>query len=177
MALHRPGPGRPPKYGRPSRVVTLTLPEDVIASLGAFDADLGRAIVGLAESKSANVTPARPVEINSYGRHAVIVVTAVKTLKRLHGVQLVPIGGGRSLISLDPPPSIPRFEVEVRDVLERDDVKGDERQALEAIADVLRQARRSGGAKLQERTIIVLESKRRRHSNSEKRFRARSRTS
>ena len=172
MALHRTGPGRPPKYGRPSRVVTLTLPEDVIARLVAFDADLGRAIVGLTESKSEGLTPTRPVEINSYGRHAIIVVTAVRTLKRLQGVQLVPIGRGRALISLDPPHSIPRFEVDVRDVLERDEVKGDERQALEGIADVLRQARRSGGARLQERTIIVLESRRPRGPNGHKRSRA-----
>jgi hypothetical protein len=47
-------------------------------------------------------------------------------------------------------------------------VKGDERQALEAIADVLRQARRSDGAKLQERTLIVLESKCPRNLNGQK---------
>ena len=47
------GPGRPSKYGRPSRAVTVTLPEDVLDGLEAIDADLGRAIVRLAERPGA----------------------------------------------------------------------------------------------------------------------------
>ena len=45
MSMVRRGPGRPRKYGRASRAVTVTLPDDVIARLGAIDADLGQAIV------------------------------------------------------------------------------------------------------------------------------------
>ncbi len=48
---HRPG--RPQKYGRPTRAVTVSLPEDVLAWLRAVDADLGRAIVTLAERPGA----------------------------------------------------------------------------------------------------------------------------
>jgi hypothetical protein len=157
------GPGRPRKYGRPSRAVTVTLPEDVIARLSAVDRDLGCAIVSLAErSTPARPHVVRPAELASYGKHAVIVVTPVRALKRIAGVQLVPIGNGRSLISLDGSHSIAQLELNIRDTLERDGTGALERQTLEAIADILREARLSTGVAIEERTIIVLESKRQR---------------
>jgi hypothetical protein len=165
MALVKHGPGRPQKYGRPSRAVTVTLPEDVIVRLQALDADLGRAIVKAAEQHA----PQRPrtirqAELSSYGNHAVIVVMPVKTLKRLPGVQLVPIGNGRALISLDRPHSVPELELQLRDACDRRTVNGNERGSLEALAEILRNARLSNGIAVRERTIIVLESKRRRRS-------------
>jgi hypothetical protein len=156
-------PGRPPKYGRPSRAVTVTLPEDVLARLGVVDADLGRAIVTLVERTGRRVRAVRPAEIARYGSHAVIIVTPAKALKRIAGVQLVPIGNGRALISLEHPNSIPQLELGMRDAIEQGEASDGDRQTLEAIADILRQTRRSRGVVLQERTIIVLESKRRRH--------------
>lgn len=163
MTLAKHGPGRPRKYGRPSQAVTITLPEDVIARLTAIDADLGRAIVGLAEQRTARRPPAiRPAELASYGNHAVIVVLPVKALKRLPGVQLVPIGNGRALISLDDQRSIPQLELQLRDAIDQTGVNGAERKTLEAIAEILREARQSGRVTVRERTIIVLESKRQR---------------
>ena len=104
------GPGRPPKYGRPSHAVTLTLPDDVLSRLRTMDADVGRAIVTLVD----RIVGARPVsvktaEIASYGNRAVILVTPARALKRLPGVQLVPAGNGRALIALDHPNSISQF--------------------------------------------------------------------
>jgi hypothetical protein len=162
MSFEKRGPGRPPKYGRPSRTVTVTLPEDVLSRLGAIDADLGQAIVAVSEQRIPRPRTIRPAELATYGRHAVIVVTPVKTLKRLPGVQLVPVGNGRALISLEHPNSIPRLELDIRDAVEGADLG--ERQALEAIADILRQARVSKTVDVKERTIIVLEAKRQRRS-------------
>ena len=157
------GPGRPRKYGRASRAVTLTLPEDVIVRLGVIDADLGRAIVSLAERHNQpRAQLMRHAEIAAYGKHAVIVVNPAKGLKRLPGVQLVPVGNGRALIALEPPYSIPQLELDLRDLLERGGGTSLERETLEAIADILRQARRSNRVSLEERVIIVLEAKRRR---------------
>ena len=163
MKLPNHGPGRPPKYGRPSRAVTITLPEDVIASLGAVDADLGRAIVTITGRKGKPRSRVlRPAEVASYGgHHAVIIVNPAKALKRLPGVQLVPVGNGRALIALEPALSIPQLELSVRDALEQQSMNALERQTLEAIASILQQARRSRGVSLEARTIIVLESKRR----------------
>jgi len=151
--------GRPKKYGRPSRAVSLTLPEDVIARLAGVDGDLGHAIVALAERatpRPARATPA--AEVASYGRHGVIVVSPVAALKRLTGVQLVPIGSGRALIALERTQSIPQLELEIGDVLERADVSAADRRTLKAIADILRRTRRSRKLSLAERMIIVLES-------------------
>jgi hypothetical protein len=159
------GPGRPSKYGRKSRAVTVTLPEDVLIALRDVDFDLGRAIVRLAERRTRPRRRAiRPAELATYGSHAVIVVNPSNALKRLSGVELVPVGDGRALISLEQPNSIPRLELAVRDALERGDLRSEERETLEAIVDILQQARRSRGVTVAERTIIVLESKRRRRA-------------
>jgi hypothetical protein len=157
----RHGPGRPMKYGRASRVVTLTLPEDVIARLCGVDPDLGRAIVALAERHSTpRIAPTPQAEVTSFGNHAVIVVNPARELRRLPGVQLVPIGSGRALISLAPRYSVPQLELDLRDAIDRPDAPAAERQTLAAIAEILRQTRRSRRVTLEERTIIVLESKR-----------------
>jgi hypothetical protein len=162
MELIKHGPGRPRKFGRPSRAVTVTLPEDVLKRLGILDPDLGRAIVTLVERKAARVRAVEPAEIASYGNHAVIIVTPVNALKRIAGVQLVPIGNGRAMISLERAHSIPEFELGVGDALARGDVSELERETLGALADILKQTRRSRRVILEERTIIVLETKRQR---------------
>jgi hypothetical protein len=156
-------PGRPRKYNRASRPVTITLPDDVLARLGDIDSDLGRAIVTIVErQRPSRSRPLRPAELARYGSHAVIVVTPVKALKRLPGIELVPVGNGRALIALERGVAIPQLELNVRDAMEQGGIKEPERRTLEAIADILRAARLSRGGMLQERTIIVLELKRRR---------------
>lgn len=159
---HRPG--RPRKYGRLSRPVTVTLPEDVIAELQSHGGDLGRGIVGLVERRRGATTPAAtPIaEVSRYGSHAIIIVTPLNALKRLPGVELVPVGGGRALISLTAPHAAPQLELAVRDALEQTRPRSAERHALESVADILRKARVSRGVSLSERTIIVLEAKRQR---------------
>ena len=160
-----PARGRPRKYGRPARAITLTLPEDVLARLRDVDTDLGRAIVKIVERRPARrVAATAPAEIARYGTHAVIVVTPVKPLKRLPGVQLVPMGDGRCLISLDPRHSIPQLEIDIRDALARGRLAPLERDTLEAIASILRDTRISHVATPEERTIIVFESRRQRRS-------------
>ena len=157
--------GRPSKYGRPARAVTVTLPEDVLDRLASVHADVGSAIVSVVERKlPARVEPIAPAEIARYGRRAVIVVTPVRALRRLKGVQLVPIGDGRALISLDPSHSPSGLELQVRDAIDSGDAKGHERDTLESIAEILRNARASRDQSLEARTIIVLETRARRSS-------------
>ena len=161
MRLIKRPPGRPRKYDRPTRVVTVTLPEDVLAHLSGVEADLGRAIVALVERQAGPPRQAAHLaEIATYGSHAVIVVRPVKALQRIAGVQLVPIGRGRALISLGQAHSIAQLELDIRDAIDRDGAAGVERKVLEAVADILRQARSSRTIRLEERSIIVLETKR-----------------
>jgi len=160
------GPGRPPKFGRPARAVTLTLPEDVLERLGADHADLGQAIVNLVEKEPrARGRAASPAELSNYGKHAVIIVTPVRALRRLRGVELVPLGNGRALISLRASHSISELELELRDALDQAS-SPPERRTLEQLAAILRAARHSSGVKLEERRIIVIESKRKRASRA-----------
>jgi hypothetical protein len=145
--------------------VTVTLPDDVLARLRAVDADLGRAIVTLVERQRVKLSRnghGRPAEIAAYGNRAVIIVNPVKALKQLPGVQLVPAGNGRALISLEHPNSISRLELDMRDAAGASGISEGDRQTLEAIADILREARRSRTMSLKERSIIVLEAKRQR---------------
>ena len=54
------GRGRPPKFGRPSRVVALTLPEDAIDRLRRVHRDLGWAIVKLLDHESVPASTGDP---------------------------------------------------------------------------------------------------------------------
>jgi len=161
MPRVKPARGRPRKYGRPSRAVTFTLPEDVLSRLSVIDADVGRAIVRLVEHRrNAPVRHAPHAELARYGNHAVIVVNPAKALKRLPGVELVPIGNGRALISLGGSHSIAQLELALRDALEAKQLSDAERETLEAVAAVLRRARQARGLSVEQRTIIVLARRR-----------------
>jgi len=134
-----------------------------MARLRAIDTDLGRAIVTLAEQRTGRRVPAiQPAELASYGNHSVIVVMPLKSLKRLPGVELVPIGNGRALISLEHPLSIAEFELQLHDAIDQVPAVSHEREPIEVLSKLLREARRSQTVVLKERTIIVLQAKRQR---------------
>ena len=154
------GRGRPSKYGRPARAVTVTLPEDILARLAAIHADVGSAIVSLVEKRTpVRVTPLGPAEVSRYGNRAVIIVTPGPTLRRLKGVQLVPVGNGRALISLSASTPISSLELQVRDALDQMTPQNRERELLQSVADILRRSRGPHGLTSEPRTIIVLASK------------------
>ena len=140
----------------------MTLPDDVIERLGAIDADLGRAVVGLVERTPKTVRRARPsAEVASHGNRSVILVTPVRALRRLPGVQLVPVADGRVLIALTPPHGIPELELHLLDAMDNAAVSAREREVLERVAEILRNARLTHGLTVAERSIIVFESRRR----------------
>jgi hypothetical protein len=151
--------GRPRKFIEPSRAVTLTLPEPVIAALLDIDHDLSRAVVRLAQPELAR-QPHPPVELASFGRNAVIVVSPTRTLEDRTGVLLIPLSDGRALISFDEPITIARLELSIRDVLEDPTLTAQDGRIFTSIADVLKAARRSRTVTLCQRNIIVLESSR-----------------
>ena len=144
--------GRPPKFNRPARQITLTLPDDVIARLGDVDADIGRAVVRLAMA-ARPLTEASGVELATFGSRAVIVVTPTKVLSQMPGVELVPLSDGRALIALEDGTNESHFELAVRDRLDSP-VNNDDAAVLRALALLLREARRHGTLTL--RRIMVL---------------------
>jgi hypothetical protein len=153
--------GRPRKFDTPSRAVTLTLPEHVIDALATIDTDIGRAVVRLAQA-DAVPPPRRPAELATFGRNAVIVVTPSRTLERQAGVTLVPLPDGRALISFAQPTTVADLELHLEDALREGRLPASDRRIFEAIADILRNARRSSTVALRERHIIVLEAQRQR---------------
>ena len=165
MLIARPRRGRPLKFGRPSRAVTVTLPDDVVKAFRALDPDLSRAIVHASEIAAPRVV-GPSVVLTRYGSSAVIIVTPNRVVEELPGVELVPLPDGRALISLDKGTSVAEFEVLLRDALVETDTTSAERRSLEAIGAILRKARHSRGVQVNERNIIVLENVKPRTSRS-----------
>jgi len=155
--------GRPQKFGRPSRAVTLTLPDDVIAALTGVDDDLSRAVVRLSQPLLADVVTRPPAELSKYGDSAVIVIKRLPALQRLPGVSLVPLPDGRALISLDDAMTVHEFELMLADTIDGGtDVGPWERSALASIREIVKSARQSKGITVHQRNIIVLQSTRHR---------------
>lgn len=148
--------GRPRKFSRPARTVTLTLPDDVIDRLCAVDADLGRAVVRLAMAQQP-VTAPSAVEVSTFGNRAVILVPPTRHLASLPGVELVPIADGRMLIALEEPLTEEAFELLVRDALEDPSIRGSDRALYAQLARVLRDARLETRVTL--RRIVVLRAR------------------
>jgi hypothetical protein len=152
--------GRPRKFNGPSRAVTLTLPEEIIAALESVDSDLSRAVVRIAQGEAAK-QPHSPAQLVSFGRRAVIVINPTKTLEERTGIFLIPMSDGRALISFDESLTIPDLELRVQDALEDRRLSTQDRGIFETIGGLLKTARHDDHIVLYERKIIVLETKRR----------------
>jgi hypothetical protein len=151
--------GRPRKFSRPSRGVTLTLPDDVIDALRSVDADLSVAVVRIAQSLVPEMSYAR-AELVNYGGRAVIIVPRSQVLTDRIGVELVPLTDGRALMAFDNRLSIPQLELRIGDALADASIQGNDRAMFEALADILKNARRSERVEVRQRNIIVLQSTR-----------------
>jgi hypothetical protein len=155
--LRRPR-GRPRKFDEPSRVVSLTLPESVIASLTDMHGDLAHAVTRLARKVGERARRRKPAELVMFGRRATISVRPSRTLARRLEVELVPMPDGRALIAFDAPQTLAEFELRLHDALDDAAISGEDREACEAMRAILRDARRSEDMALAVRNIIVLES-------------------
>ena len=159
LPVIRPRRGRPPKFTAPSRPVTVTLPVHVIEALTALDMDLSRAIVRMTQPELER-QPHPPAELASFGRRAVIVVNPSRTLEQRTGVVLVPMPDGRALISFEETTTPAGLELKIADALDDRDLPRADREVFEAIGDILKSARRSSDVVLLQRSIIVLEGRR-----------------
>jgi hypothetical protein len=136
--------------------VALTLPEAAIAALRSIDRDLGRAIVRMVQPQLSK-PPHSAAELSAFGDRAVILVPPSATLTNRTGVELVPLSDGRALISFDQRLSVQEIELRVCDAVDDPTLPPGDRAMFEALAHILRDARRSGKVALRERSIIVLQ--------------------
>jgi hypothetical protein len=150
--------GRPPKYGRPSRVVAVTLPHEIIETLRQLHSDLGWAIVALVEKTRLTGAPppqlddAQLVEIGD-GQRLIVVRSAV--FHALPGVEILPLSSTQAFLALEPGRGMADLELAVIDRLERGNMGERERQALMRFRDQLRRWRRDTHLHFHPRTIIT----------------------
>jgi hypothetical protein len=156
MRLRR---GRPPKFGRPAQLVTLTLPDDVVARLREMGPDLGWAIVKLCEraSKQERRAVARPIAdlVQLPGRRALILVQP-EVFRNIPGVAVIPLADGRAFLALEPGRGVAELEIAVLDRSEAADIPDVEREALVSLRGLLRKWRQDG-IRFHTRSIIVAE--------------------
>lgn len=156
--------GRPPKFGRPSQLVALTLPEEVLDALGTLHRDPGWAIVQLVEPilrDSPNRRPPRPpaalVElVHLPGRRSLIVVQP-QAFTPLRGVSTIPLADGRAFLAFDHAGGIADLEVAILDQLEVTPARSPERKRLMRVRDIVRAWRHHPGLVFRTRSIIVVE--------------------
>ena len=147
--------GRPRKFDRPSRAVTLTLPEDVIATLQAIDTDLSRAVVRAMRPLGPPETSPL-AEVASYGNRSVIVVPRSRTLRERTGVELIPIADGRALISMDERISVSQFELRLMDAIADPLLDAESRALFAELVAILGRARKDDGVDVRQRHVIIL---------------------
>ena len=160
--------GRPSKFGRPSQVIALTLPEAVIQGLRGIDADLGWAIVRLFERD----TPAAPPAVNGRSPEAALVaigdgrsliVVNRTMLRHLPGVHIIPLSDTRAFLALEHGRGMPDLELAVIDRLEHGRIGSREREALELLRAKLREWRQDRRLTFSTRAIIEVERTPREH--------------
>jgi len=147
--------GRPRKFSRPARAITLTLPEDTITTLRAIDRDLGRAIVRVVQPLEKE-PPRLSAELATFGNKSVILVAPSRALTERTGAELVPLADGRALITFDDQTTVPQFELRLLDALADPTLPPEERATFSAVAEILGTTRRSQRSEVRQRNIIVL---------------------
>lgn len=158
--------GRPPKFGRPSEVVALTLPADAIEQLRSIHPDLGWAIVQLVErtlsgtgheqEREAKVRLAELVHLP--GRRALIVVQPA-AFAGLRGVFTIPLAGGRAFLAFDGSGGIADLGIAILDRIDELPPRSEQRKQLREVRDSVRQWRRQSGLVFRTPHIIVAEGR------------------
>lgn len=152
--------GRPLKYGRPSRVVAVTLPDDTIDELRRIHSDLGHAIVSLVGAfvGSNGTTLNRPiVDYERVGRRRSLIVVDRESLKGVPGCELIPISDERALLALEDGQDLSDLELALLDRLADHTITGRRREGLEALRHALMECRRASDVEVEPRSIFVVE--------------------
>lgn len=166
--------GRPPKYGTPSKIVAVTLPEDVVAELETIQEDLGWAIVRLVEQRrqrnggSARPTmmakerPAAaahelaPAELVATGSGESLIVVNSAVVRSIPGVRMIPLSDSEAFLALEPGKGMADLELAVQDHLETLRAGSKVREQTTRLLNRLRQWRRDRTLSFHARTIILV---------------------
>ena len=153
--------GRPPKFGRRSQVVALTLPDDVVEGLRKIDPDVAWAIVSLFEKAPVRVAgkPVTPpdVELVTIAERRSLIVVDRAVFKHLRGVNIVPLHGDRAFLALDAGRGTSDLELAVIDSLDDPAIQPRERRAMQKLRAQLHAWRHDRTLRFHSRSIIVVE--------------------
>jgi hypothetical protein len=154
--------GRPLKFGRPSQLLPLTLPSDVVAHLQNIHRDPAWAIVKLVEGADKRARPAEPpdVELVPVGAGRFLIVVNQSILQGLEDVASIPMGAGRAFLAFERGRSLDVLELSVLDRLERSGLTARERRSLRALRNQLKEWRRDRTLAFYERSIVIAERRR-----------------
>jgi hypothetical protein len=154
--------GRPPKFGRPARLVALTLPEDTIQELKSIDADLAKAVVALVDRTQGRTTTLSgewdaPVSLAHVTEERALIVIDPKIFREIPGCAVIPLSDKRAFLALDPGRTLADLELSVADLLEEEGAPAGERAALGALRQALREWRRDDSLSFHTRSIVLVE--------------------
>lgn len=151
--------GRPLKFGRPTRPLSVSLPADVIAWLETVDPDPAWAIVTLFDKARSRATSGRPKPVAELvqlpGQRALILV-APEAFDGLDNVSVIRLSDGRGFLALLPGKAYADLELAVVDRLDSPGLSSERRHALAEIRTLLREWRQSG-LRFEARSILVVE--------------------
>lgn len=138
--------GRPAKFAEPSRPITVTLPERILARLAGIDGDRAKAIVKAVDA--ALDGPGRPPltvgELDIGGGESLLAVADNRFLRRIPWLTLIEVAPGRHLLSLKEGATLEKLEVTLRDYLESpEDATPAELELLAVLCERLRAPRRN----------------------------------
>jgi len=154
--------GRPLKFGRPARLLTVTLPHDVVEWLHSIHSDPAWAIVSLYGRLVRPGSPlrgrARPrVELAGLAGRRSLIVVDPSTYRSLPGVSVIPVAAGRAFLALETGRSVADLELAIVDRLEDRRTTPAESKSLGTLLQEVRGWRRSRGYRFSSRSIILVE--------------------
>ena len=151
--------GRPWKFGSPSHLVALTLPDEVLTGLRRIHEDLAWAIVSLFEKRppGAAVKPAADFELLRIAERRSLIVVNRARFTHLPGVDIVPLSAEYAFLALASDRGLSDLELAVLDRLDDSSLTEAESAALHAFRRQLRQWRTDRSLTFRTRAIIVVE--------------------
>lgn len=158
--------GRPLKFGRPARLLALTLPHDVVGALRRIHPDPAWAVVSLYEELARGDRRPRPaqrpsLELAQVSPHSALIVVDPRAIRSGPGMSVVPVAAGRAFLAFQEGRGLADLELAVLDRL-RDPKTGSAlRRELSVLHRQIREWRHSRRYRFSTRSIILVERVRR----------------
>ncbi len=149
--------GRPAKFAEPSRPVTMTLPDRILARLSGIDDDRAKAVVKAVEAAlgGAAGSAGSIAELPVASDESLLTVPRCRALAAIPWVRLVEISPGRNLISLRDDISVEQLEVALEDALDAKDGAGEaERRILRTLLEKVRTPRRNRSVRTEQILVV-----------------------